>query len=359
MSKSTTPQGPEPRGTGIVLAGVGRDGAAFVDRLDRLPETVRKLFITSSPTRSIADSPALLRARQGGDWCDALAGALDGSRLFVLIATMAGREETFAPDALAVARGEGLLAVAVLAEPVLVSAPAQGDPAARLIDQTVKSADATLLFPAASFLHANTPLNEAMEKWFYQLSSSVRGFLAAAAAEDALNMQFSDIAAALSGHCRATIGTSTGKTIEDALVGATGHALAPPAEVATARSAVAHLVGGPQMSLDDARRAAPVLTRLLPTAEICCGVSLDPSETDIRATIIAGKLDPDAALAGNRTRLTPAESTFFKVGDPSVYGGENLDVPAFIRANVVLPGASPRPVPAQTTLFDRAPTPRQ
>jgi hypothetical protein len=49
-----------------------------------------------------------------------------------------------------------------------------------------------------------------------------------------------------------------------------------------------------------------------------------------------------------------AESPFFKVGDPSVYDGENLDIPAFIRRDTQLPGGPPQPVPSQITLFDGA-----
>ena len=107
------------------------------------------------------------------------------------------------------------------------------------------------------------------------------------------------------------------------------------------------------MPLDDARRAVPTVEHMFPKAEVCCGVSIREGIDTIQATVIAGKLDSGAAGAkdgkGNRQVDTP----FFKVGDPTIYDGEVLDVPTFFRKNITLPGTLPKPVAAQTTLFDK------
>ena len=85
-------------------------------------------------------------------------------------------------------------------------------------------------------------------------------------------------------------------------------------------------------------------------------MSVHEDAADTRATIIAGKLDIDAVRSQERRRTLQADPPFFRVGDPTVYDGEHLDIPAYIRKDVTLPGSLPRPVPAQITLFDeRAP----
>ena len=333
----------------IILAGVGRNGASFVHGLDALPDAVAKLYITASPTREIETSPTLLRVRGDGEWKDALRAALAGTHLLVAVAAVTGREETFTPEVTAVAHREGALAVAILVEPLLATSPRRGKTPNRLVKGVIRSADATVLFPARQQYGAALTLREAMGRWTERLSDTLRGLLIAATADDTINMHFADIAAVLSGHCVATVGAGRGQTVEDTLRDAAKRALAPPAELATARSLVAHVIGNGAMSLDDARRVVPLLEHLFPKAEVSCGVSVRPDTGDIRATLIAGQLDTRTE-EGRRTLGT--DPPFFKQGDPAVYGGENLDIAAFIRHDVVLPGALPRPVPAQRTLFD-------
>ena len=142
------------------------------------------------------------------------------------------------------------------------------------------------------------------------------------------------------------------ETVENALRDAAKNALAPPAELETAHCVFAHVVGDREMPLDDARRVLPVLESLFPKAETGCGISVDEAASGIQATIIAGKLEGPVVNPAERRRTLRAESPFFKVGNPTVYDGENLDIPTFIRADVRLPGSPPRPVPEQGSLFE-------
>lgn len=351
MSKSS-PHTPEPVRDGIVLLGVGRDGASFVHDLNDVPDVVRKLYVTASPTRPIAGSPALLPMRGPVDWRRGLGAALAGAQMLVTVAAVTGREETFVPEAAALGREQDALAVAILVEPLLTNSAYKAEAAARLAKEVSRSADATVLFPAGPQAGAGPTLSEAMANWSQRLSASVRGLLVAAAANDGVNMDFTDIAAVLSGHCRASIGAGRGQTVEDTLRNAAKNSFAPAAQLETARSVFAHVVGGRNMPLDDARRVSPILEHLFPKAEIRHGISIDEDLGETRATILAGKLASGAGRWKERKRTQQAGPPFSNVGDPTVYDGENLDIPAFVRQDVNLPGAPARPVPAQKTLFE-------
>lgn len=352
MTKSSARQPAASARNGIVLAGIGRDGSSLVHGFDNLPGVVNMLFLTASPTRALVGSSSVLPIRATGSWRDELRAALAEARMVVAVAAVCGRESAFAPEVLALCRSEGALAVAVLVEPILSHSPHKGDAAAELTKDTIRSADATMLFPAGPEAGAAISLSEALADWTRRLATAMRGLLFAAAADDAMDMDFTDVAAVLSGHCRATIGAGTGKTVENALRDAAKNALAPPAELETAHCVFAHVVGDREMPLDDARRVLPVLESLFPKAETGCGISVDEAASGIQATIIAGKLEGPVVNPAERRRTLRAESPFFKVGNPTVYDGENLDIPTFIRADVRLPGSPPRPVPEQGSLFE-------
>ena len=143
--------------------------------------------------------------------------------------------------------------------------------------------------------------------------------------------------------------------MEEALRTAAQRALASATELETARSLAVRLVGPKDMALDEARRATPILEHLFPKAEMACGFALSGTARTIQATLIAAKLD---AASGTHHRGVQSDSPFFKVGDPTMYDGENLDIPAFVRKEIALPGSPPKVVPEQKTLFDnREPQP--
>ena len=352
MTKGARPTQLDSR-DGIILAGIGREGSNIVHSLAIDDPRVRRLFVTGSPTRALSGAGEdLLTIRNDGAWRAEFQAAVSGSQMLVVVAAVTGREEASTPDVIALGRREGALAVAVLVEPLLSHSPHKSDAAEELTHQVMRAADATLLFPAEAQANAALTLSEALESWTERLNGSLLGLLSAACAENAMDMDFTDLAAVLSGHCRATVGAGRGKTVEDALRDAVKRALAPPAEVETAHCVFAHVVGDSEMPLDDARRVLPVLEHLFPKAQAGCGVGIDPERDEIHATIIAGKLEAAAVRNDSERRTLQAESPFFKVGDPTVYEGENLDIPAFARKSVQLPGRPPQAVPSQKTLFD-------
>lgn len=352
MRKGRPEETVEPACTEVVLAGVGRDGASMVQGLGPLPGVVRRIFLTASPTRAVARAAELVPLRDDGAWCEELRTALSGAQMLLLVSAFTGREETYGPQILDMARERNALAVAVLAEPLLAGSPHKTEAGARLFKKVAKAADATMLFPADRGNPALLTVAEAFDSWNRRLSASLDGLIGAATADDAMNMDFTDIASVLSGHCRATVGVGEDKLVADALRSAVKKALAPPGELRTARSVLAHVVGDGEMPLDEARRAGTILQQLFPKAEVCCGVSVVEEAPAIRATLIAGTLDESAQETKKEIRTLEAESPFFKVGDPTVYDGENLDIPTFLRKDIPLPGAEPEPVPAQQTLFD-------
>jgi cell division GTPase FtsZ len=334
----------------IVLAGIGREGAERVHELDALPEAVRRLYLSGSPKRAYCRAPGLVRLGPDGSWRKTVAGLLEESEVFVAVAAVTGREEANTmPEALRLARQAGALCVAVLFQPLLSRSDCKTERASALTQDVRQIADATMVFPAGPNAGQALTAQEAMESWRNRLSAAIQGLLAAAAAENAMEVDFVDIKNVLSGHCRATAGAGKGKTVQDALRNAAKNTLAPPAEVATARCVFAHVIGDNDMPLDDARRVQPVLQELFPGAECGCGVAVSSDLSEIRATIIAGRLDADVTAPARRT--LPTESPFFKVGDPALYDGVPLDVPTFARLNIELPGRPPRPVPMQPTLF--------
>ena len=342
----------EPVCGNIVIAGIGRDGATTVGRLNDVPSAVQKLFLTASPTQAVAQSPALIRIRTDGSGRDELKAALAGTEMLVIVGTVVCREAALVPEVLELARRGGALAVAVLVEPLLSGAPRRGDAPDHVISAVTRAADATVVVPADDEAATSINISEAFEGWNKRLHASIRGLLTTAAAEDAMNLHMDDVAATLSKHCRASVGVGSGQTVEEALRDAAASNVAPPAQLETARSVLCHVVGGGDMPLDEARRPVFVLEHLFPKADVCCGVSIREGEAETTATIIAGKLDISAARSRAKKRTAQAESPFFKVGDPTVYDGEHLDIPAYLRRDLALPGAPPKPVPEQTTLFD-------
>jgi len=351
VTQGATPKTPDSLDH-IVLAGIGREGANIVQHLAVDDTRVRKRFLTASPSRSLAEAGDALIALGTPSWQETLHAATAGTRMVVVVAAVTGREEACTPEVIAIAHRAEALTVAVLVEPLLSHSPHKSDAADALTRQVMRAADATLLFPAETQAHAALTLSEALERWTRRLNNALAGLLSAACAENAMDMDFADVAAVLSGHCRATVGAGQGKTVEDALRDAIKKSLAPPAEVETAHCVFAHVVGDADMPLDDARRVLPVLEHLFPKAQVGCGVGIDPDLDEIQATIIAGKLEAPEIKNHTEGRTGPPEPTFFKVGDPTVYEGENLDVPAFVRQGVELPGRPPQAVPSQKTLFD-------
>ena len=335
----------------IALAGLGRDGAAIVHALDSLPAAVNRLYLTASPTQAIAESPALLRLRATDDWEEGLRAALAETQMLVLVAAITSREGTFAPAVMSLARELGTLAVAVLVEPLLAASPHRSEAALQMIKDVTRTADATIVVPAALHPLPSLSISEAISRWNQRLAESLCGLLATASSEDALNMDFADVAAVFAQHCRATVGVGTGETVEEALRDAARQCLAPAVELETASTVLAHVIVGSDIPLEDAHRAGPILEQLFPKAQAASGISVNQSLPEVHATLLAGRLDP-AAVTSEKRRTTPAESPFFKVGDPSVYEGENLDIPAFVRQDITLPGGPPRLVPAQKTLFE-------
>jgi cell division GTPase FtsZ len=283
-----------------------------------------------------------------------VAGDLPGIEVFVAVAAVTGREEAIVvPEALQLARQAGALSVVLLFQPLLSRSDCKTERASALTQDIQRIADATIVFPAGPNAGQALTAREAMESWRRRLSTALSGLLGAAAAESSMEVDFVDIKNVLSGHCRATVGAGTGKTVQDALRNAAKNTLAPPAEVATARRVFAHVIGDSGMPLDDARRVLPVLQELFPGAECGCGVAVDSDLRDIHATIIAGRLDAHSDVPVRRT--LPTESPFFRIGDPALYDGIPLDVPTFARLHVELPGRPPAPVPVQRSLFEGAP----
>ena len=353
MRKSRPEEIVETACSEVVLAGVGRDGAGIVEALGPLPEMVRRVFLTSSPTRPVSETTDLIPLRDDGAWHDEVEAALAGAQMLLLVSAFTGREEMYGPEILEMARSAQALAVAVLAEPLLAGAPHQTSEGARLLKKVARAADATMLFPADRGSSSLRTVAEAFERWNRQLSTSLNGLVEAATAGDAMNMDFTDIASVLSGHCRATVGVGEGKLVADAIRAAMNNALAPSGELATARKVLAHVVGDGEMPLDEARRAGTVIQQIFPKAEVGCGVSVVPDADIIRVTVIAGMLDASGQPSEEERRTLEVESPFFKVGDPTVYDGENLDIPTYIRRDIPLPGSGAEPVPEQQTLFDK------
>ena len=344
-----------PASGGVVVAGVGRDGASIVAGLTNVPASVSRVFVTGLPTKAIADLPELLLVRASDNWRGEAERRLAGARMVVAVFTMNCRERAFALELLELGKKQGAVTVAVVVEPLFAARSQWDGNSDQVVKEALRGSDAVIV--AASEMHppATLGITEALEMWNGRLVGALHGLLTAAAATDAMNADFSDLAEILSLSSRATVGCGCGEGIEEALADAARNSLALTVELETASSVLAHVVVGGQVPLDNVRRAEAALEQLFPKAAVRCGISIDEAGSDVRATIIAGKLDGDAARNATRKRTAPAESSFLVVGDPTVYDGENLDAPAYIRKDLLLPGGPPRPVPAQKTLFESKP----
>jgi len=248
-------------------------------------------------------------------------------------------------------RNRKVPAAAFLVEPLLAGVQNKPDSLTESITTVTRAADATIL--ALSHLHPppSASLSEAVAQWNERVRENIYELINAAASTDALGADFNDMAKVLSGNSRATIGVGRGSVIEEAIQSACKQALALPHELETACSVLAHLKVGSDVPLDDARRVVPFLEQIFPKAEVANGLTVLDDFDGVEAVINAAKLD-GGALQAQRRQMADLESPFFRVGDPTVYEGENLDIPAFVRKGVPLPGMPPRAVPEQKTLFE-------
>ena len=335
----------------IFVVGIGREGSSIVNGLAELPACVEKMFVTASPAQPVAESQDFINVGSNADWLAELESRTTGAKFVLVVAGVPCREAGLAVETLAATRARKIPAVALLVEPLLAGTSHKFETLVETITAVTRAADATLL--ALSHLHppASASISEAVAQWNERVRENIKELICAAASTDALGADFADLAKVLSGNSRATIGVGRGVVVEEAIQNACKQALAMPNELETACSVLAYVTVGADVPLDDARRVAPFLEQIFPKAEVANGLTVLDGFDGVEAVIIAAKLD-GGALQMQKRQMVELESPFFKVGDPTVYEGENLDVPAFVRKGVPLPGGPPRPVPEQKTLFE-------
>ena len=312
---------------------------------------------------------------------DALRSMLANTDLLILVASLGGGTATGAAPVLArIAREEGLLTLAYVTTPFAFEGARRQEQAQEGLAALKQTADAVVCLPNQR-LHAmltpGTPLGEAFSFVDRMMSAGIRGLWTLLAKDNMLNLDFSDLQTLVenSGNeCCFGYGEGTGSDkAQQALQGLLeGSMLEKGRVIANSGAMILSVTGGPDLSLSELEtihRRFQEAAR--PGARISMGAAVLADWTGrLALTVLAaehwmpssarpqGEADKplvspffgDSAAKEEKPRRSrkgaqQSELQLGATGDrgrfqdvaPTLYDGEDLDVPTFIRRGIRIP----------------------
>jgi cell division protein FtsZ len=353
-------------GAGPACAVVNTDSGA----LDACPAPV-KVEIGAALTRGLgAGGDPELGRRAAEDEFAALCGLFEGKELVFIVATLGGGTGTGAAPVLARAAHEsGALVLALAALPFEFESEAVRRRAAQGLAALREEADAIVVIPNQRLFQA-ADLQAATEQAFAAantlLARGIAGFWKMVVLHGVMSLTFADLRAAVRrgggplvfGYGRAEGAERARKAAEEAWHSPLLDGGRVPAE---AEMLIVSLVFGPDVAFAEVEQAMETIAAAArKDANLHWGPAMDPSIPGrVEVTLIAAEPGPattaaeTAGAGSDGTEAAPAREPErlrqtqlglegvakgrFKDVEPTLHGGENLDIPTYERRGVVIP----------------------
>ncbi len=291
--------------TSIKVVGVGGAGCNTVTRLSEMgidgAETVTMNTDAQDLLYAISDKKVLLGAELTGglgagsdptvgesaakESLDEIATALQGSDLtFITCGLGGGTGSGAAPVIAEVAKDSGSVTVAVVTLPFTVEGKTRWQNAEEGLSKLRKNTDTVIVVPNDKLLQIvpDLPLNAAFRVSDELLSNSLKGTTEMVTKPGLVNLDFADLRTVLSNGGTAVIGMgeSTSETFsENRAIEAIEEALNSPlldVDVSSADRALVNVIGGPDMTLQEAEAAVEYLSsKISPDSNILWGAQID------------------------------------------------------------------------------------
>jgi len=291
--------------TSIKVVGVGGAGCNTITRLSEMgvegSETITMNTDAQDLLYSVADKKVLLGAELTGglgagsdpsvgensakESVDEIASALQGADLvFVTCGLGGGTGSGAAPVVAEVAKDTGAVTVAVVTMPFTVEGKIRWQNAVEAHTKLRKTADTVIVIPNDKLLSLvpDLPLNSAFRVSDELLANALKGVTEMVTKPGLVNLDFADLRTVLTNGGTAVIGIgeSTSESFsENRAVEAVEEALQSPlldVDVSGADRALVNVIGGPDMTLQEAEAAVEFLSgKISSDANILWGAQID------------------------------------------------------------------------------------
>jgi len=291
--------------TSIRVVGVGGAGCNTISRLSEMnvegaetstmntdaqdllyASSDRKVLLGAELTGGLgAGADPSVGANAAKESLNEISAAVQGADLaFVTCGLGGGTGSGAAPVIAEIAKDAGALTIAVVTLPFTVEGMVRWQNAAESLAKLKKVVDTVVVIPNDKLLQIvpDLPLNSAFKVSDELLANSIKGVTEMITKPGLINLDFADLRTALSNAGTAVIGIgeSTSETFsENRAVEALEEALGSPLldlDIGTANRALVNVIGGPDMTLQEAQAAVDYLHgRIHPDANIIWGCQIE------------------------------------------------------------------------------------
>jgi len=295
--------------TSIKVVGVGGAGCNTMTRLSEMgvegAETItmntdaqdllyatseKKILLGAELTGGLgAGSDPSIGANAAKESLNEISAALQGAdMIFVTCGLGGGTGSGAAPVVSELSRDAGALTIAVVTLPFTVEGKVRWQNSAESLSKLKKVADTVIIIPNDKLLQIvpDLPLNSAFKVSDELLANAIKGVTEMVTKPGLINLDFADLRTALSNAGTAVIGIgeSTSETFsENRAVEALEEALGSPlldVDISTADRALVNVIGGPDMTLQEAEAAVEYLhAKIHPNSNIIWGCQIEEGAT--------------------------------------------------------------------------------
>jgi cell division protein FtsZ len=281
---------------------------------------------------------------------EAIVDLLRGVDMVFITAGMGGGTGTGAAPVFAgLAKEAGILTAAIVTRPFSFEGIARSEKAEAGIARLAQGVDALICISNDKLLKvapADTPITKAFEIADEVLRQGVEGISDLITVPGMINLDFADIESVMRGAGTAMmgigVGTGEGKTKE-----AARNAISSPlldGSVRGARKVIMNITGGSDLTLEEVTEAAQLIRESVSDrADIIFGTAIRDGMDSVRLTVIAtgfsvtyGVDEEDGAGLSNESMLAHLEQE-------SRVGGDDFDIPTFLRRGRRVRDEAPRP----------------
>ncbi len=301
---------------------------------------------------------------------DRVSGKLGGSDLVIVLAGLGGgMGGGGAPVAAEIAAEKGALVMAVMIEPFDLEG--KSDAAGMALQRISQVADTVIRFPNQEVMDQQskgTSAQECLDAANNLILESLMGFGRLVRTDGLLNLDFGHVRRLLAGgHGESTVATvevageSRPRGVMDALM---KHPFLRAGELLrSVPGVVVSLAGNEELAMDEVDEFVSILKAAAPEAQLAVGVHVDPALGDCLSAMMllpSAAANPvaeestaeskapeptqqpvlvpsgDGAFSQQQLPLVAVSKGRFDKGTPTLHAGEDLDVPTFLRRNIVL-----------------------
>jgi len=317
--------------TSIKVVGAGGAGCNTVSRLTEMGVEGAETIVMNTDAQDLlysdADKKVLLGAELTGglgaganpdvgenaakESLESISSAIQGADLTFVTCGLGGGTGTGSLPVIAeIAKDSGAVTIAVVTLPFKVEGKVRWDNAKRGIEKLRKVVDTIIVIPNDKLLQLvpDLPLNAAFKVSDELLANSIKGTTEMITKPGLINLDFADLRAILSNGVTAVIGIgeSTSETFaENRTIEALEEALNSPlleVDITTADRALVNVIGGPDMTLQEAESAVEYLHgKINPNANIIWGCQIDEGaqKNSVRIMIVLTGIRPSDLFAGS------------------------------------------------------------